>query len=165
MAPFWPLGLNITTNLTISAVPSHNVVIDFGLLRNIFYINESPGAVITLSGFTMVSCFERDMPSGNCTGVATWIIPGPLYVSICLLKHLRWHAACQSLTHTGKFAHIFCPSNSWLWRQFWPEHIRQTRSRGHWSSNVVYQQGLSWRRVCKSSNSNPIALIHINTCV
>ena len=55
MAPHWPLGLNISSNVTIAAVVGQGIVVDWGDMRNVFYLNPLPGVtLLTLSGLTLV---------------------------------------------------------------------------------------------------------------
>ena len=56
VSPFWPLGLNLTTNFTMAVVMSQSIVVDYGMLRN---IDIGLGALITHAGFTMVSPCAR----------------------------------------------------------------------------------------------------------
>ena len=55
MAPHWPLGFNISGNVTIAAVVGRGVAIDWGDLCNVLYLDPVPGVtLLTLSGLTLV---------------------------------------------------------------------------------------------------------------
>ena len=55
MLPHWPLGFNISQrNVVIAAVIGQGIVVDWGYLCNVLYIDTAPGTKLTLSGLTLV---------------------------------------------------------------------------------------------------------------
>ena len=56
VAPYWPLGLNISQHkVALAAVIDQGIVIDWGYLCNVLYIDAAPGTKLVLSGLTLVS--------------------------------------------------------------------------------------------------------------